>query len=194
MIAMTTRSSMSEKAVRRRWEFGVMTPSGDGPKAADDRSRPVDDRGDAGPIIAQRGSRRTRLLPRIRTRPRVGQAMPDSGDGQAQPDLLLEMFVEELLDRSPHFRGIEPRPAVTPAGDDVQGRFDAGLAERRVQQFALLEHHDRVLIAVNDEKRCRHFGNMSGGAGLSRQLLFLIEGAVEQFLEDLNQSFAPFGG
>src|SRR5262245_10611812 len=101
MIASTTSSSMSENPMRGRWGRGVMTPSGGGPEAADDRARPVDGR-----------VTRLRLYP-------VGQALIQDlllrfcGHG------LLELLVEELLDHAPCLGGVEPGPAVPAAGDDV---------------------------------------------------------------------------
>src|SRR5262245_16229604 len=80
---------------------------------------------------------------------------------------LLEVLVEELRDHAARFIRVERGPAVTGAGDDLQGRVDAGLLESRVQHFALLQPDDRILVAVNDQERRRHLRNVRGRAGLT---------------------------
>ena len=43
--------------------------------------------------------------------------------------------------------------AVATALDRVEGVLDSALGQRRIQQLALVVRHDRVLVAVDDEKR-----------------------------------------
>ncbi len=93
-----------------------------------------------------------------------------SGDAACPPPLLplLELPVEELRDLFDDLLpgGFDFGKAVVAALDNVQSRGHAGLLERGVEQFALVERHGEIPVAVNDEEWRVALADIGDGIGL----------------------------
>ena len=92
---------------------------------------------------------------------------------------LFQVFVEEVEQERFALFVVEFPSPVAGAFDDVKRRLYLGFAVQVVQQAALDDVDERVLVAVNEQDRGVVFRDVAGRTGKGNQLLLLRRLAAE---------------